>query len=260
MKEQQEHIKRSIKPLRQQIIQHRVYAALNTLDDLKIFMKYHVYAVWDFMSLLKALQNNLTCTSVPWFPKGDPDTRHLINEIVVGEESDVDAVGNRKSHFEIYLDAMEQCGADTSEIKRFTEVLKNTGDFDAAFIAAGTPPEAQDFVEFTFKNINDNKDYIQAAIFTLGREDLIPTMFHSIIRDLYRQAPDSISIFNYYLERHIEMDGDHHSHLALQMTSNLCSENEQRWKEAEEETILSLKKRITLWDGVYREIIAKKRN
>ena len=121
-------IQTRIEPLRQQIINHEVYSAINDIDDLKVFMQYHVFAVWDFMSLLKALQNNLTCTTIPWFPKGSADTRHLINEIVVGEESDVDLNGERKSHFELYLDAMKQCEADTSSIELFTSILKTTND------------------------------------------------------------------------------------------------------------------------------------
>jgi hypothetical protein len=79
MNEQIEKIRKNIEPLRQEIMNHKVYSVINDLDDLRIFMKYHVYAVWDFMSLLKALQNNLTCTSIPWFPKGSADTRFLIN-------------------------------------------------------------------------------------------------------------------------------------------------------------------------------------
>ena len=96
-----ESIQEKIEPLRQQIINHKVYSVINDLDNLKVFMQYHVYAVWDFMSLLKSLQSNLTCTTVPWFPVGSAETRYLINEIVAGEESDVDMNGIRKSHLAI---------------------------------------------------------------------------------------------------------------------------------------------------------------
>jgi hypothetical protein len=252
-----EQLKRTIEPLRQEIINHKVYSAIKDIDDLKVFMQFHVYAVWDFMSLLKTLQSNLTCTSVPWFPRGTADTRYLINEIVVGEESDVDLNGIRKSHFELYLDAMKQCGADTSKIESFTDVLKHTGDFDAAFLSSETPKEAKEFVDFTFNVINSGKDYLQSAIFTFGREDLIPGMFISIIDEVHKNFPEDISIFKYYIERHIEVDGDHHSHLALQMTANLCQDNEQYWKEAEEAVINSLKQRIGLWNGVYRQLTEK---
>lgn len=258
MTEQINKLKNTIEPLRQSIINHKVYAAIKDIDDLKVFMQFHVYAVWDFMSLLKSLQNNLTCTTVPWFPKGSADTRYLINEIVVGEEADVDLKGIRKSHFELYLDAMQQCKANTNEIENFIDFVKNTGDFQAAFIKSETPVEAKEFVEFTFKIIESNKAYLQAAIFTFGREDLIPGMFISIVNDIHKKFPDNIAIFKYYLERHIEVDGDHHSHLALQMTSNLCGTNEDYWNEAQQATIESLKKRINLWDGAYKQIMSRR--
>ncbi len=253
-----EHIKNTIEPLRQQIINHKVYSAISNPDELKIFMQHHVYAVWDFMSLLKSLQNQLTCTSVPWFPKGDADTRYLINEIVVGEESDVDSEGKRTSHFELYLKAMEQIGCNTNSMKIFVETLQTTSNFPHAFAAADTPFTAQKFVNFTFEIIRSNKAYLQATIFTFGREDLIPGMFLAMVNDLNRNFPESISQIKYYLERHIEVDGDHHSILALQMTANLCGENPQFWQEAEQAVVKALKMRIALWDGVYEEIMAKK--
>jgi len=257
MQQHIERIKKNIESYRLQIINHKVYSVINTLDDLKIFMQHHVYAVWDFMSLLKTLQNNLTCTSVPWVPKGSADTRFLINEIVVGEESDIDMNGNRTSHFELYLQAMKQCGADINQIQSFITSLQTTNNFNESFEISNTPEAAQKFVSFTFDTINSNKNYLQAAIFTFGREDLIPGMFISIINDLDKNFPDNISIFKYYLERHIEIDGDHHSHLALQMTASLCGNNEEYWQEVEKITIASLKMRIQLWDGVYNEIIKK---
>lgn len=251
-------IKASIEPLRQEIIHHRVYSVIRTVEDLNTFMAYHVFAVWDFMSLLKSLQNKLTCTSVPWFPQGDADTRYLINEIVVGEECDVDSFGIRKSHFELYLDAMQQCGADTAQINTFLAALQKTGDLPAAFLAAGVPDAVKDFVDFTFRSIDSNKAHVQSAVFTFGREDLIPNMFLSIINDLNSRFPDNIGIFKYYLERHIEVDGDHHSHLALQMTANLCGTTPAYWEEAEEAVVESLKMRIRLWDGVYDAIMRER--
>lgn len=253
-----EKIRHTIQPLREEIIHHKVYSVIHDIHDLKIFMQYHVYAVWDFMSLLKTLQNNLTCTTVPWFPKGSAETRHLINEIVVGEESDVDLNGVRKSHFELYIDAMKQCGADISAIEKFITHLQSGTDMRAAFQICNTPKQASDFVNYTFDIINSNKHYLQAAIFTFGREDLIPGMFISIVHDIHKNFPEEISIFKYYLERHIEVDGDHHSHLALRMTANLCGDNEQFWKEVTDATIEALQKRIGLWNGAYDQIMAEK--
>ena len=251
-------IQENIEPLRQQIINHKVYGEISELEDLQIFMEHHIYAVWDFMSLLKALQINLTCTTLPWFPVGDAVTRQLINEIVAGEESDVDVEGNIKSHFELYLDAMVQCGAKVEPIRNFLTSLQKGRDFDMAFELAQVPAAARDFVKSTFDTINSEKTHLQAASFTFGREDLIPNMFFSMVNDLNSSQPEKVSIFKYYLERHIEVDGDHHSHLALSMTEKLCKKDETFWAEAEATTKIALQKRIDLWDAAYAEIVKNK--
>src|ERR1700744_2318686 len=149
-----EKLQQAIEPLRQQIINHKVYGVINSLDDMGIFMNHHIYAVWDFMSLLKALQQNLTCTATPWFPVGLANTRYLINEIVTGEESDVDADGERKSHYEIYLDAMLQCGANPETFLKFISALKNNSNLQAAFDTANVPVAAREFTGHTFEGIS----------------------------------------------------------------------------------------------------------
>lgn len=253
-----ETIKTRIEPLRQSILEHPVYSAIENLEDLRIFMQYHVYAVWDFMSLLKSLQNNLTCTTVPWFPVGSAETRFLINEIVVGEESDVDQHGNRISHFELYLKAMQQCGADTRGIDQFISTLQSTGSLSTALASSGTPSAAAAFVNYTFQIIHSNQAHLQSAIFTFGREDLIPGMFMAMVNDIHARFPNNIATFKYYLERHIEVDGDHHSQLALAMTTRLCGNNEAYWAAAETAIVQSLQQRIALWDGAYQEIRERK--
>jgi hypothetical protein len=220
-------------------------------------MQYHVFAVWDFMSLLKSLQINLTCVDVPWVVKGDANTRYLINEIVTGEESDVDMKGNRLSHFELYLQAMEEAQADTSIVKNYIDTLLRKKDLKLAFKEASVPAEAQVFITNTFEVIATGKPHVQAAVFTFGREDLIPNMFISIIDDMSSDYDKSaISTFKYYLERHIEVDGDHHSKLALDMTSILCGDDLQKWAEAEAAVLKSLQSRIDLWNGVLKSIKA----
>jgi hypothetical protein len=104
---------------RRMLMAHPVYTSIRSLDELCIFMQHHAFAVWDFMSLLKALQRTLSCVDVPWIPAGNPNTRRLINDIVMTEEADEDGLGGFSSHFELYLDAMRQAGADTGAIDDF---------------------------------------------------------------------------------------------------------------------------------------------
>jgi hypothetical protein len=253
-----EKLNAAIAPYRTQIINHKVYSQIQSIDDVQVFMQHHVFAVWDFMSLLKFLQQKLTCTTTPWVPVGNANTRFLINEIVVGEESDVDANGNRISHFELYLQAMQQCGADTNPITTFINQLLRGANVSDALVATGATESARQFVLNTFDIINTDKDYLAAAVFTFGREDLIPGMFMSIINDMNQNFPDMVGTFKYYLDRHIEVDGGHHSHLALQMVEALCGNDELKWQQAEQAVVTALQMRIKLWDGVYQQIATKK--
>ena len=249
-----EHLKTGIEPLRKQLIEHLLYKHINSLGELSVFMEHHIFAVWDFMSLLKSLQQTLTCTTVPWMPVGNANTRYLINEIVTGEESDVDEHGNRTSHFELYLKAMEQAGCPPTAINDLFEELNYGKNIDEALIIANIPKAARNFVQHTFDVIDTGKDYLQAAVFTFGREDLIPGMFISMVKEISLQLPGKVDTLLYYLQRHIEVDGDHHSQLAYQMTAELCGDDDNKWNEAADAVKLALLARISLWDGILATI------
>lgn len=239
------------------IVDHPLYAQIRSAADLRIFMQHHVFAVWDFMSLLKGLQQQLTCVQTPWMPVGNANTRFLINEIVVGEESDVNAQGKRISHFEMYLEAMQQCGADASRIQSLIAHLHEGKSVREALLACGAPQNVCDFVNYTFEVIESNKPHVMAAVFTFGREDLIPDMFLAMVRDLSSSEAGKFEGFKYYLERHIEVDGDHHSHLALEMTKELCGQDQHKWQEALDASRKSLQMRKHLWDGCLQAIEAE---
>ena len=72
-----ETIELRLAPLRRQVAGHPLYARVRTIEDVRIFMQSHVFAVWDFMSLLKALQRTLTCVDVPWTPTRFPGAAAL---------------------------------------------------------------------------------------------------------------------------------------------------------------------------------------
>lgn len=253
-----DNINNNTAALKANIVNHPVYHQISDLPALRVFMEHHIYAVWDFMSLLKALQINLTCTSLPWFPLGNAKTRQLINEIVAGEEADIDANGDVKSHFELYLEAMEQIGANTKPVLAFINALQTGSTFQEAYQVAQVPLAAQYFMNETFGLINTNKNHAIAAAFTFGREDLIPNMFHSMVTDLNSTHPDRVTIFKYYLDRHIEIDGDHHSHLAIAMLSELCANNPEAWQEALLAVKTALQQRLNLWNAALAKIEIEK--
>lgn len=242
-----QHLQAQIDPLRQEIIEHPLYESLQNVEDLRGFSEVHVFAVWDFMSLLKSLQRKLTCVDTPWLPVGSANTRYLINEIVTGEESDVDPNGNRISHFELYLRAMNELGANTEPIQTLIEHCKSGCPVEEALNKIDLPAGVRDFCNYTFSLIDHAPVHVQAAVFTFGREDLIPDMFHALVTRLSEKYPEQIKTFRYYLERHIEVDGDHHSQLALQMVQELCGDDPIKWEEAAVACEQALQMRKGLW-------------
>ena len=229
---------------------HPVYGSMETIEDLRIFMQSHVFAVWDFMSLLKTLQRRLTCVDVPWVPTAFPRSRRFINEIVLGEESD-EYDGRPTSHFELYLEAMEQVEADTSAIRG---VVARAADGVVDACGEGVPEAARRFLEGTFAVIREGSAAAQAAVFAFGREDAIPDMFRALVGNLSEQFAGETSILTWYLERHIEVDGDDHGPLALEMVADLCAEDDTVWEEAGMAAETALRARIQLWDGVVEEM------
>ncbi|AYN69793.1 DUF3050 domain-containing protein [Euzebyella marina] len=251
-------IEKEIKGLREELTNHRVYALLTEMEDVRIFMQKHVYPVWDFMSLLKSLQNHLTCTQLPWKPAKNTKTARFINEIVFGEETDINEKGEPKSHFEMYLDAMQEVNADTTRVLTFINDLDGMNDIKNQLENADLRPAERAFLQFTFQTINENKVHKIASAFTFGREDLIPDMFLEIIQQSSKENKASFPKLTYYLERHIELDGDEHGPLSLEMIKELCGTSELNWLEALDAAKQALQVRIKLWDEIADEIEVRK--
>ena len=250
-----ENLKIEVSKYRDQLIKHPIYGNIDSINSLKKFMESHVYAVWDFMSLVKKLQMDLTTTTLPWQPPENNAAARLINEIVWGEETDLDKDGNSVSHFEMYLNAMRQINANTQRIEKLLDRLREGNDIFDTIDGAGLPEYVVNFLNFTFRIIEEGKTHKIAAVFTFGREDLIPDMFISMIKRMNIENERKFDQIIYYFERHIEVDGDSHGPMALDMIKNLCGSDPLKWEEAISASKSALQKRISLWDGINLQII-----
>jgi hypothetical protein len=229
-----------------QVMQHPVYRAISP-ESLPMFMEHHVFAVLDFMWLLKALQRRLTSTELSWTPVGDPVVRRLINEIVLGEESD-EIEGRPLSHFELYLEAMDEAGADTGPVRRFADAIDAGVPVSDALDGCGAPEGAVRFTGETWRLVNEGSVAEHVGAFAFGREQIIPEMFSVVMGqggDLER-----FPAFRTYLERHIEVDAENHGPMAMRMVEQVCADDPEAWRQVEAASLTSLAARCRLWDAV----------
>ena len=244
----------NVKKLREELATHPVYSAVKDMDDLIVFMQHHIYSVWDFMSLVKYLQNKIAPAQTPWVPFGDAQVQRFINDIVLEEESDEgialeDGTKTYTSHFNLYTQAMEEVKTGSSELIREFVSKVATESLSIAKQTTFIPCAAEEFMQTTFSFIDNNKPHVIAAAFALGREHIIPEMFRALL-DKMNISREEAGVFHYYLDRHIELDGDHHGPMSMRMLELLCENDENKIAEAEEAALDAIKARIKLWDGV----------
>ena len=249
-----DELRTAISPLRQKLLTHPLYENIHSLEAIQTFMKFHVFAVWDFMSLLKSLQQDFCCNTVPWMPPKSGTFARFINEIVLEEESDEDHGLGFISHFELYLRAMESCGAETKTIERFLEDLRGGFTLEDALANGEIPEAARQFSKQTFRTVEAGGTYVKAAAFTFGREDLLPDVFGQIVQQVNAHSEGRLDEFVYYLNRHIELDGDSHGPIATNMVKELCGESDEKWRLAQESAEASLSARCLLFDGILEAI------
>tara|TARA_B100000686_G_scaffold350060_1_gene444926 strand:- start:338 stop:1099 length:762 start_codon:yes stop_codon:yes gene_type:complete len=243
-----------LQPLQEKLINHDLYHNINSIDTLKIFMENHIFAVWDFMSLLKSLQIHLTCVQIPWKPVNNTDAARFINEIVLEEETDKINSEQTVSHFELYIDSMKEIGATTDQIYSFIDMIDERKNFEEAIFSSSIDQNIKSFLSFTFNIIESNEVHKIAAAFTFGRENVIPDMFIKIVKKISKENDLRSKKFIYYLERHIELDGNDHGPIALKMINNLCGEDISKWDDVINIAKKSMEMRIKLWNHINNQI------
>lgn len=229
-----------------QLYKHSIYHKLNDQTSIQKFMEIHGIAVWDFMNILSILRRKVVCTSLPWEPPKYPLLARFINQIFVAEETDQVENFQSISHFELYLKAMEELGADTKKVKDFIHLMSS--DEGASIEDMQQIPLALiEFIQFGFDLI-DYEIWEVVAAFLYGREKIIPIMFQKFLDTLNQSEKEEYKYFKLYLERHIELDGDEHGPMAEQMLKNVCGNDPQKWFLSAQMAKQAIQMRIKFWD------------
>ena len=247
-----DELRAAIEPSRRALVEHPIYDAIDTLPRLRTFMHAHVFAVWDFMCLAKRLQRDLTSMSPLWRPPAMPELARFINGVILGEESDNGPLHEAISHCELYIEAMDEVGASTDAIRRFLDLISEGVEFEVALTAAGAPRPARAFVRRTLDYAFGGDTVEVLAAFLFGREDLIPDMFARIIPRW--RATDDAPRFAFYVQRHIDLDGDDHGPAARRALIQLAGDDPAAWRSARQVAEDAIAARIALWDRVHADL------
>jgi hypothetical protein len=216
-------------------------------------MSWHVFAVWDFMCLVKRLQRDLTSTNTLWLPSNTPLATRLINEIVLAEESDEAPDGTYISHFELYLLAMKEVGADTGQIEKFIDLIRLNTPVSEAMERVSVNPYIQDFVNSTIDTVVHGSVNQVLGSFFFGREHIIPNMFSELLNNWHIDENDA-PMFVYYLKRHLELDADEHGPAAIKIIKNLTKDNPAAMQQLSSSAVDAIDNRIILWDGMLQTL------
>lgn len=238
-----------IKAKQNALASHPVFSSIKTIEDLRLFMSWHVFAVWDFMSLLKHLQRKLTCVDLPWVPPANPVAARLINEIVLGEECDDMPGGGHLSHYEMYLQAMKEIGASTEQIENFIQRIRSGISVEAGLKAVDADPVVRRFVTSTINAASKGNVHQVLGSFFFGRENVIPSMFRSLLAQWQMDEKDA-PMFVYYLNRHIELDGDSHGPAAWKIINELAGGDPVAIGQIKSAADEAINARLALWDGL----------
>lgn len=253
VQEKFEQLKEKLKKMRS----HNVFSKIKTKEDLQQFMQWHVFAVWDFMSLAKRLQIDLTCVSLPWMPSQNNEAARLINEIILGEETDILPTKEAMSHFEMYLLAMQEVGAEATLFNEFFEKMKTDG-FEKAIELDSINPAIKNFMSATINTAVNGKFAEVLGSFFYGREDSIPEMFSNLL-DSWGVDEAEAPTFVYYLKRHIELDGDTHGPAVQKIMTEKLSDCPMGWGVLFDSAIQAVDLRIALWDALEVEMSASEK-
>ena len=233
----------------QALNEHRVFSLIRSRQTLATFMSWHVFAVWDFMSLVKRLQYELTGRYLLWLPPSNTEAAGLINEIVLGEESDKLPDGRYASHYEMYLTAMHEVGADSQCVRRFVELLGRRVPPGKALNNCCISEPVRTFVKGNIDTALYGSIYQVLGSFFFARESVIPQMFQDLLNQ-WGLSQLEAPMFVYYLKRHIELDSESHAPAALRIIDTLVGGDDRALEQLISSAEHAIDQRKKLWDAL----------
>jgi radical SAM protein with 4Fe4S-binding SPASM domain len=223
---------------REAVVSHGVYAAASSPAVLRAFMESHVFAVWDFLALLRRLRGEIS----------QPASSGYLEEVLRAEESDLWEDGRSASHLDRYLEAMEEVGADTALFRAFQSRLAAGDAPDVALEAVGAPWPVRHFVSDTLSWASNGDLAEVAAVYLYSREDVLPEIYQRLLTVCEGQGEASRLVE--YLERHLARYGEDTASQAKHIMDQITGQDPKVWDRAALAAERALLARKALWDGI----------
>ena len=241
----------------QKLKTHPVFEFVQTKEDLRYFMSWHAFAVWNFMSLAQRLQHELKSAHLPWTPPKSSPVARMLNDIVLGEESDVKMWGWHSSHIDLYLSAMKEVGANASQLEKFLGLISLKIEVNNALRMVKAPEAVQKFVLATNATVKNGSVSEVLGAFLYAREEAIPHIFNSRLAEWFdpiEQAPN----FMYYLKRHIALQGECEGSVAMELVNDLTRGLEDSLQKIQHASVMAIDQRLALWNALQSELEQRK--
>jgi hypothetical protein len=151
---------------------------------------------------------------------------------------------------------MGDIGASTRQFEKFRSLVLIGVPVEVALARTGAPRHVQAFVAHTMALANSGSTEEVLAAFFYGREDIIPEMFRRLLDTFYgaRHNDDRLRHFIYYIDRHIELDGDSHGPKGRELLEDLLAKSPHTRVRALRAACSSIKARIGLWNGTLSKL------
>ena len=224
---------------------HKLYERIYNEQALRLFVEHHVICVWAYNFLLRQIHQEVVALVHPLNSQAQKEAIRLVSKIILEEEVEEQHDGSLLSHLEIYLEAMQDLGADISPVVCFFDMQEAGYTWQEALKHANFSAPVALYARKISRLAQQPIHERAAALFYEG-EPYIPDSFLEQLGQMGTKA--KVNRLLDYFERHIEGLKRPGFSASGRLVEIFCGDNELLNEDAEKAAEQAMKNRIELWD------------
>lgn len=229
----------------QMLESHKLYDRIFDDYSLRLFVEHHVVCVWSYNYLLRNIYQELVSMIQPLNSQAQKEALRIISEAILEEEVEEQTDGSLLSHLEIYLEAMQELGADVGPILSFFDMQESGASWQESLAASHFPASVAQYAR-SMGELFERPLHERAAVLFYEGEPFIPDTFLNRLGQL--GARHDVNRLLDYFERHIEGLKRPGFSTSGRLVEIFCGDNPQLNDEAEKAAEQAMQIRIDLWN------------